>query len=53
MNTDEILEIMYRIQGFSDPNGNTEMMTERMTEIFELASDVMRRTGYHPDGDVE
>lgn len=49
MNTKDILEIVYQIQGAADPAHPAGTRAERLDEIYELACDVMRQTGYRPD----
>jgi transcriptional regulator of met regulon len=49
MSVNEILEIIYEIQGAADPNHPAADLKERMDEIFERASEVMRKTAYDPD----
>jgi transcriptional regulator of met regulon len=44
-----LLDVIYRIQGASDPNDSPQTLKERMDEIYELASRVMKESGYEPD----
>lgn len=48
MDSTAILEAVYEIQGLSDPNDSPETQLERLQRIYELASTVMRKTGYEP-----
>lgn len=47
MDSYEILHALYRIQGLADPQNGVQ--SETLDEIYEIASDVMRRTGFNPD----
>lgn len=47
MDSYEILYALYRIQGLSDPAHGVE--SDKLDEIYEIASDVMRRTGFQPN----
>lgn len=49
MDVTAILEAVHRIQGAADPNHPAESMAARMDEVWEVACEVMRRTGYQPD----
>lgn len=49
MDVHAILEAVYRIQGLSDSSHPAKSLEERMAEIFDLACDIMRRTGFQPD----
>ena len=49
MESHEVLEIVYEIQGASEPNQPDSTLKERMEEIYEMACRVMRQTGFHPD----
>jgi len=48
MGFDELLQAIYEIQGKSDPNHPPESLQERMNDIFEIASALMKQTGWEP-----
>lgn len=48
MFSQEILDVLYRIQGAADPNHPAKTLKERMREIWDLACEVMDKTGYQP-----
>lgn len=49
MGFDQLLNIVYQIQGAADPNHEPATLAERMQEIYDTACGVMDRTGYRPD----
>ncbi len=49
MDVDKILDAVYEIQGNADPNDSPRTRKERLDRIYELACEVMDRTGYDPD----
>lgn len=49
MDSHNILQIVYEIQGASDGAHPEKTLAERMAEIHALACEVMRRTGFVPD----
>ena len=54
MGSHDILMAVYRTQGLADPNNpssSADDLKARMDEIYEMACDVMRRTGFHPDAE--
>lgn len=51
MGSHDILMAVYRTQGLADPNHSADDLKARMDEIYEMACDVMRRTGFHPDAE--
>ena len=48
MDSNEILELVYEIQGRSDPAHSADSLAERMQTIYDVACDIMQRTGYDP-----
>jgi transcriptional regulator of met regulon len=44
-----LLDALYQIQGASHPNQPAASAKERLDEIFEIASRMMRQSGYQPD----
>jgi hypothetical protein len=49
MPVSEIVEALYRMQCLADPNHPADSMLERLEEMYDIACDIMRRTGYMPD----
>lgn len=49
MGFDEILRMVHEMQGAADPNHNPADIAERMQKIWELACEIMDRTGWQPD----
>lgn len=48
MDTNQILAYVYEIQGNSDPNDSPATRKERLARIYEIACEIMDRTGYQP-----
>ena len=48
MDSDEILALVYEIQGNAEPAHPANSLAERMQTIFDVACDIMQRTGYEP-----
>ena len=48
MGFDEILEVVYQIQGLADGAHPDASRKERLDEIYALACELMRSTGYQP-----
>ncbi len=48
---ESLLSALYEIQGAADPNHPASSLKERMDEVFEIASDLLARSGWHPDAD--
>ena len=49
MDSYNILNAVYQIQGLADPNESPKSLEERMREIYDLACHVMEQTGFQPD----
>jgi hypothetical protein len=51
MDMQQILDMIYVIQGIADPNQPQDLASfkQRMQEIWEMACEIMDRTGYQPD----
>lgn len=59
MGSHDILQIVYEIQGLSDPNhpridaSGALVIAERMDEIYRLACQIMEQTGYCPSDNMD
>jgi len=49
----ELLSTLYEIQGLADPSQPLENAAQRLAEIYELACQKIKASGWHPEDDTK